>query len=123
MLADSSGELRVLHADGTPLSSFNNGQPVRTRLYPNVHPGAPSYGSVDPPREVLRTPAIGDIDGDLEPEIVDSAGEHVYAWEADGSTVSGLPGADRPRALAAAGPHAQQPHQARLQRPRRRSAT
>ena len=44
VLADSSGELRVLHADGTPLSSFNNGQPVRTRLYPNVHPGAQSYG-------------------------------------------------------------------------------
>ena len=64
---------------------------MRTRLYPNVHPGAASYGSVDPPREVLRTPAIGDIDGDLEPEIVDTAGEHVYAWNADGSTVPGFP--------------------------------
>ena len=74
------------------------------------------YGAVDPPREVLRTPAIGDIDGDLEPEIVDSAGEHVYAWEADGSAVPGLPGAARPGALAAAGPHPQQPHQARLHR-------
>ena len=91
VLADSSGELRVLQADGTPLPSFNNGQPVRTRLYPNVHPAAESYGAVDPPREVLRTPAIGDIDGDKEPEIVDSAGEHVYAWETDGSVVSGFP--------------------------------
>jgi hypothetical protein len=91
VLADSSGELRVLHADGTPVSSFNNGQPVRTRLYPNVHPAAQSYGSVDPPREVLRTPGIGDIDGDKEPEIVDSAGEHVYAWEMDGAAVSGFP--------------------------------
>ena len=36
-------------------------------------------------------PAIGDIDGDLEPEIVDSAGEHVYAWNADGSAVPGFP--------------------------------
>ena len=27
----------------------------------------------------------------MEPEIVDSAGEHVYAWETDGSTVSGFP--------------------------------
>ena len=102
VLADSSGELRVLHADGTPLSSFNNGQPVRTRLYPNVHPAAQSYGAVDPPREVLRTPAIGDIDGDMEPEIVDSAGEHVYAWEADGSVVAGLPGAARSLVLAPA---------------------
>jgi subtilase family protein len=91
VLADSSGELSVLKADGTPLQSFNNGQPLQTQLYPNIHPGAPPYGSVDPPREVLRTPAIGDIDGDLEPEIVDTAGEHVYAWNADGSTVSGFP--------------------------------
>jgi uncharacterized repeat protein (TIGR01451 family) len=91
VLADSSGELSVLKADGTPLQSFNGGQPVRTALYPNVHQGAPSYGEVDPPREVLRTPAIGDIDGDLEPEIVDSAGEHVYAWNADGTAVQGFP--------------------------------
>ena len=91
VLADSSGELRVLNHDGQPLPTFNNGQPVRSRLYPNVHLGSESYNDVDPPREVLRTPAIGDIDGDLEPEIVDSAGEHVYAWEADGSTVAGFP--------------------------------
>jgi uncharacterized repeat protein (TIGR01451 family) len=91
VLADSSGELRVLKTDGTPLESFNNGEPVRTRLYPNVHQAAPPYASVEPPREVLRTPAIGDIDGDLEPEIVDSAGEHVYAWNADGTEVAGFP--------------------------------
>jgi hypothetical protein len=89
--ADSSGELHVFSDDGSPLTSFNNGQPVRTRLYPNVHLGAASYSAVDPPREVLRTPAIGDINGDLEPEIVDSAGEHVYAWKADGTPVPGFP--------------------------------
>jgi Subtilase family/FG-GAP-like repeat len=89
--ADSSGELHVYADDGTPLPSFNGGQPVRTRLYPNVHLGAGAYSALDPPREVLRTPAIGDIDGDLEPEIVDSAGEHVYAWNADGSVVPGFP--------------------------------
>jgi hypothetical protein len=91
VLADSSGELSVLKADGSPLQSFNNGQPLQTQLYPNVHPGAPPYGSVDPPHEVLRTPAIGDVDGDYEPEIVDTAGEHVYAWNQDGSPVSGFP--------------------------------
>jgi hypothetical protein len=89
--AASSGELNVFADDGTPLPSFNGGQPVRTRFYPNVHLGAPVYGSIDPPREVLRTPAIGDIDGDREPEIVDAAGEHVYAWNADGTTVPGFP--------------------------------
>src|SRR5438093_2803017 len=85
VLADSTGELSVLKDDGTPLPSFNAGQPVRTQVYANVHPNAPPYGSVNPPREVLRVPAIGDIDGDNEPEIVDSAGEHVYAWNMDGS--------------------------------------
>jgi hypothetical protein len=83
--ADSSGQLHVLEADGTPLPSFNGGQPVNTDDYPNVHTGAPYLAQLDPPREVLRTPAIGDIDGDMEPEIVDAAGEHVYAWNADGS--------------------------------------
>jgi hypothetical protein len=91
VLADSSGQLSVLNADGSPLQSFNNGQPVSTQVYANVHAGATPYGSVDPPREVLRTPAIGDIDGDLEPEIVDTAGEHIYAWNADGSVVPGFP--------------------------------
>jgi hypothetical protein len=91
VLADSSGELHVLGADGSPLESFNGGEPVQTRLYPNVHSGASALNAVSPPREVLRTPVIGDIDGDLEPEIVDTAGEHVYAWNADGSEVTGFP--------------------------------
>jgi hypothetical protein len=87
----SSGELRVLHYDGKPLTSFNGGNPVRTDVYSNVRSGAPSYTSVPPPREALRTPAIGDIDGDHQPEIVDSAGEHVYAWHTDGRRVKGFP--------------------------------
>ena len=91
VLADSSGELHVLEADGSPLESFNDGQPVQTQLYPNVHLGAPGYNSVDPPREVQRTPAIGDIDGDYEPEIVNTAGEHVYAWDAEGNPIPGFP--------------------------------
>ena len=89
--ADSSGQLNVLNHDGTPLKSFNKGRPVSTGVYSNAHLGAPAYKSVRRPREVLRTPAIGDIDGDMEPEIVDSAGEHVYAWNADGSRVRGFP--------------------------------
>jgi hypothetical protein len=89
--ANSSGELQVLRADGTPLPGFNGGQPVETLPYPNWHVGVPAAGEVPTPREVLRTPGIGDIDGDLEPEIVDSAGEHVYAWEVDGSPVAGFP--------------------------------
>jgi hypothetical protein len=90
--ADSSGSLSVLDADGKPLKSFNKGKPVQTRRYFNVHSAAAVFkGGVAPPREVLRTPAIGDVDGDMEPEIVDSAGEHVYAWNADGSRAKGFP--------------------------------
>jgi len=89
--ADSSGFLTVRRSDGTPVGRFNDGRPVKSKPYPNVHRGAPVYSAIEPPREVLRTPAIGDIDGDLEPEIVDSAGEHVYAWERDGKRVPGFP--------------------------------
>ena len=89
---NSSGELYVLRSDGTPLPSFNGGDPVRTRRYEAEmnHPVPPELaGAV--PHESLRVPAIGDIDGDREPEIVASAGEHVYAWEADGDEVDGFP--------------------------------
>ena len=91
VLADSSGALRVFGRDGAPLESFNGGEPVQTRPLANVHPEAPAFGRVDAPRESLRTPVIGDIDGDLKAEIVDSAGEHVYAWNLDGSVVPGFP--------------------------------
>jgi uncharacterized repeat protein (TIGR01451 family) len=91
ILGDSSGNLSVRDAGGNDVPWFNGGNPVRTQLYPNVHPAAAPFSEVDPPREVLRTPAIGDIDGDYEPEIVDAAGEHVYAWNADGSAVPGFP--------------------------------
>jgi hypothetical protein len=83
----SSGEIAVLRHDGRPLRSFNKGKPLRTRAYFNWHPvkGLPA------PLEVPRTPAIGDIDRDLEPEIVTTAGEHVYAWNMNGRRVKGFP--------------------------------
>jgi hypothetical protein len=87
----SSGDLRVLRFDGKPLASFNDGRPVRTGVYSNVRGDAPGYRSVPPPHEPLRAPAIGDVDGDHEPEIVVSAGEHVYAWNADGTKAKGFP--------------------------------
>ena len=89
---NSSGELYVLEADGTPLESFNDGNPVVTNRYAMElnHP-VPAALENATPHESLRVPAIGDIDGDREPEIVASAGERVYAWEADGSEVDGFP--------------------------------
>ena len=66
----------------------------------------PSYSAVDPPREVLRTPAIGDIDGDMR------AGDRRHRrrarlrLERRRHGRAGLPGPARPGLLAAAGPHA-----------------
>jgi Subtilase family len=90
--ADSSGNLSVLDSGGKPLKGFNHGKPVRTQRYFNAHTGAAVIKSgIGAPREVLHTPAIGDVDGDMEPDIVDSAGEHVYAWHADGKPLKGFP--------------------------------
>ena len=88
--ATSSGELYALHFDGTPVESFNGGEPVRTRPYA-VAVRHPPGDSLPRPRESLRVPAIGDIDGDRSAEIVASAGERVYAWRLDGSPVAGFP--------------------------------
>ncbi|MEA2475676.1 MAG: hypothetical protein QOE06_3591 [Thermoleophilaceae bacterium] len=90
ILADSSGELSVYRHDGSRLPSFNGGQPVSTRIYANAH-DSPANAAIGKPREVLRTPAIGDVNGDGSPDIVDSAGEHVYAWDAAGHELPGFP--------------------------------
>ena len=87
----TSGELKVLDSDGTPIPSFNGGTPVSTGLYAlgEAHAdGVPL--AVGQPRESPRVPAIGDIDGDLEPEIVLNAGEHIYAWDMEGNPVEGF---------------------------------
>ena len=100
--ADSSGELNVLkarrHAARQPSTAASR---CRTQA---VRERAPGRALLRPGgrrrARSLRTPAIGDIDGDLEPEIVDSAGEHVYAWNGDGSVGPGLPGPARPGQVA-----------------------
>ncbi len=96
--ATSSGELHALNADGSAVASFNDGQPVRTGPFALVKPDRLDP-ALDPPRESLRVPVVGDIDGDDAAEIVATAGEHVYAWELDGSPVEGFP-ADVDHALS-----------------------
>jgi len=81
--ATSSGELHALHADGTPVASFNGGQPVTTDPIVLATAGR-IPAEVPVPNEPLRVPAIGDVDGDREAEIVATAGEHVYVWALGG---------------------------------------
>jgi Subtilase family len=90
LLPTSSGELYALHSNGTAVQSFNGGHPVSTNPIALAQ-NHPIDASLPTPRESLRVPAIGDIDGDLEAEIVATAGEHVYAWNLDGSRVPGFP--------------------------------
>ena len=90
LLATSSGELYALHSNGTPVQSFNGGQPVRTDPIALAQ-DHPIDASLPRPRESLRVPAIGEINRDREAEIVATAGEHVYAWNLDGSRVAGFP--------------------------------
>ena len=92
VLGTSSGELWALDAQGRPLSSFNGGRPVVTRLYSQARAHRrPAASLATQPHEPLRAPAIGDVTGDGEPEIVAAAGERLYAWHRDGRPVRGFP--------------------------------
>ena len=89
--ATSSGELFVLDFAGEPIPSFNGGQPVTTQ--PLEVAAAHGVGGVNGgvPLENPRAPTIGDVDGDLAPDIVMNAGERVYAWDRHGDALAGFP--------------------------------
>ncbi len=89
--ATSSGEVFVLDSAGVPLESFNDGQPVTTQ--PLEVAAAHGVGGVagGVPLENPRAPGIGDVDGDLSPDIVINAGERVYAWDRHGDGLQGFP--------------------------------
>jgi hypothetical protein len=73
------------------------GWPVHTEIQSSAknHLTAPGVASVvsagAPPREPPRGPAVADLDGDGNPEVIDTAGTHLYVWEADGSLRPGFP--------------------------------
>jgi hypothetical protein len=90
VLATSSGEVHVLDSAGDPLPGWNGGQPVRTQTLA-VAAAHSTPAGFDKPRETPRAPAIGDLDGDLEPDVVTTAGEHVYAWDRTGAPLPGYP--------------------------------
>ncbi|MEJ7750392.1 MAG: FG-GAP-like repeat-containing protein [Thermoleophilaceae bacterium] len=109
LLPTTSGELFALKGDGTPLLSFNGGKPVSTDLYSQAqsHPGAGGLGEgllAEPPREPLRVPAVGDVTGDGEPEVMVTAGERMYAWTRRGQRLKGFPKRVNPALSAACKP-------------------
>lgn len=86
------GLLRVRTRDGGSLSGF----PVATQIQYQAlaHMQAPGFAALAdtaPPREILRGPAVADLDDDGIPEIIDTAGIHIYVWNADGTLVQGFP--------------------------------
>ena len=91
ILPTSSGELHVLRANGDPLPSWNGGNPVTTDPLELAQAHEPPTDLGGPPRESLRAPVIGDVDGDLEPDVVATAGERVYAWDRFGVRLDDFP--------------------------------
>jgi len=99
--ADNVPELIVPTEDGAvhayePNGTELRGWPVHTRVQwtATSHMGAPAMKVVarpHPPREAPRGPAVADLDGDGEPEVITVAGIHVYVWEPDGSLRRGFP--------------------------------
>ncbi|MFN8162645.1 MAG: hypothetical protein U0R26_02225 [Solirubrobacterales bacterium] len=86
------GSVHAYEPDGSELP----GWPVHTmtQLQAQGHMGAPGFAAVSavaPPREAPRGPVVADLDGDGRPELIESAGPHVYAWEPDGSLRPGFP--------------------------------
>src|SRR4051812_2905265 len=99
---DNVQELIVPSMDGVvhayePNGSELPGWPVKTQLQFSAggHSSAPGIASVTasgaPPREPPRAPAVADLDGDGKPEVIDTAGTHLYVWEGNGSQRAGFP--------------------------------
>lgn len=86
------GLLRVFDAEGNDFPGF----PVATGTQYQAadHGNAPGFAALAasaPPREILRGAAVADLDDDGIPEIIDTAGIHIYVWQADGTMRDGFP--------------------------------
>ena len=94
ILAGSDGTVHALNGSGEALPGF----PVYTDPNPWIAGGwmtSPAYasGEVPVPNEgVISSPAVGDIDGDDEPEIVVATlFGTLHAWHTDGTRADGFP--------------------------------
>ncbi len=100
VLATADGVVHAFRHDGTEAP----GWPVRVRLLPGLNPSdRPNYrgsrafasGVIDPDEvrsTIIATPAIGDLTGDGDLEIVAATEDgDVYVWSADGALEPGFP--------------------------------
>jgi hypothetical protein len=89
LVPGADGLLRAYEPDGHELP----GWPVHTRLDRAAahHLSAPGLRALPPAREPLRTPVIADLDDNGRQEVIDTAGTHLYVWNADGRLRSGFP--------------------------------
>ncbi len=91
-------ELLVPTEDGhvhayTPSGAELKGWPVSTGTQSSAlgHSGSPGLAALGLPREPPRGPLIADLNGSGEPDVIVAAGEHLYAWHANGKLVHGFP--------------------------------
>ena len=115
--ADSSGELNVLKADGSPLASFNGGQPVRTLSLRERPPGRALLRAGRRPRarccarrRSATSTATSSPRSWTRRASTCTPGTPTAAWS-PGFPVRIDPSKSTPRAA-----HAREPHQARLHR-------
>ena len=106
---DGNGDLEIVigadtHFEGPPINTPNGGALWVFRKDGTTFPGFPVFapqGSDPTPVGIHSSPVVGDIDGDGCPEIVVGtgvpdpftaiAGRKLYAWNNDGTPVSGFP--------------------------------
>ena len=90
VIATGGGRVHAYQEDGTELT----GWPVEPPVTPHWHEGqAAEAAGISPLRDAfIATVAVGDLEGDGEPEVVAAGGAgFIYAWHVDGSVVSGFP--------------------------------
>jgi subtilisin family serine protease len=84
--ATSDGQVQALRPDGTPVP----GWPVSVDPLSAPH-NEPVNGTA-PSGQIVGSVAVGDIDGDKQPEVVAASFKGgVYAWHRDGTRVTGFP--------------------------------
>jgi hypothetical protein len=86
------GQVHAYEPNGSELS----GWPVQTQLEKSAqgHGSAPGFNALEaatPPLEPLRGPVVADLDGDGTPEVIETAGIHIYVWEPNGNPRPGFP--------------------------------